>query len=148
MLTACNGYPRDADELTRHAAETGMRVGASHEPPYVRIAADGSVSGIDAALVEGFAREHGYRVTWVVDAHDELMRELSDAKLHAVVGGHQRDTPWKPKVGWSQPYHVREGGDGPMHARHIALPPGQPAWHLAVDRYLAERETARREHAR
>lgn len=148
LLSACDGYPRDADAMSHRASASGMRVGASHEPPYLRVAPDGTVTGSDALLMEGFAREHGYRLTWVTDAHDALMRELKDADLHAVVGGHREQSPWTPEVGWSQPFRVREGGDGPLHERRIALPPGQSAWHLAIDRYLLAHPGPQRESGR
>lgn len=142
LLAGCDGYPRDADDMTAKAAGAGMRVGASHDPPYVSVSPEGNVTGTEAALVERFARRHGYRVAWTTDAHDALMRDLEDAQLHAVIGGHHPDSPWKPKVGWSRTLYVREDGNGALHERHIALPPGQSAWHLAFDRYLVEREGA------
>ena len=137
-LTACDRYPRDADDATRRAAEEGLRIGASHDPPYVQVAADGAVTGREAALMQRFADAHGYRLTWVPGGHDALMRQLQHAQLHAVIGGHHRDSPWKPRVGWSQPLHLRASADAPLRERRIALPPGQSGWHLAFDRYLVQ----------
>ncbi len=139
FLGGCDDYPRDADDLSTQAAEQGMRVGASHDPPWV-VVAGGAVRGPEAELVERFAREQGYRLTWLPGGHDALMRDLQRARLHAVIGGHHRDSPWKPNVGWSQPLSLRAAGEGPMPERRIALPPGQSAWHLAFDRYLHEYE--------
>lgn len=141
-LSACDNYPRDTDDLTTQAAEQGMRVGASHDPPWLVVQADGSVSGPDADLVQRFADAHGYRLTWVPGSHDALMGDLERARLHAVAGGHHPDSPWKPKVGWSRPLGLRASRDGPMPERRIALPPGQSAWHLAFDRHLVEQEDA------
>ena len=141
-LSACDGYPRDADDMTTQAAEQAMRVGASHDPPWLLVQADGSVSGPEAAVVQRFAKAHGYRLTWLPGSHDALMGDLERARLHAVAGGHHPDSPWKPKVGWSRPLLLRASPDGPMPERRIALPPGQSAWHLAFDRHLAEREGA------
>lgn len=142
MLGACDGYPRDADAMTAKAAQRGMRVGASHDPPWLLLAADGTVGGPEAALVERFADAHGYALTWVPGGHDALMRDLARARLHAVAGGHHPDSPWKPDVGWSQPLRLRASPDGPMPERRIALPPGQSAWHLAFDRYLLAQDAA------
>ena len=142
LLAGCDGYPRDADDMTQKAADVGMYVGASHDPPYVRVSAEGEVTGTEVAPVERFANERGYRVIWATDAHDALMLDLENAQLHAVIGGHHPDSPWKPKVGWSRTLYLREGGNGALHQRRIALPPGQSAWHLAFDRHLVEREGA------
>lgn len=141
-LCACGAYPRDADGLSEQAAQRGMRVGVSADPPWVQVAADGSVSGPEAELVQRFADAHGYRLAWVPGGHDALMGELERSRLHAVIGGHDPDSPWKPMVGWSRPLGLRAPADGPMPERRIALPPGQSRWQLAVDTYLVDREHA------
>ena len=143
LLTGgCTDYPRDSDEMTRRATERGMRVGASHDPPWVVVDASGNVSGPEAALMLRFARAHGYRLAWVDGGHESLMRQLEHAQLHAVIGGHHRESPWQPRVGWSQPLQLRAADTGPMPERRIALPPGQSAWHLAIDRWLAGPDAA------
>ena len=141
LLAACDGYPRDSDGLTARAADAGMQVGASHDPPFVQVAADGTVSGPEVAVVQRYAQARGYRIVWAIGAHDALMAQLEDAKLHAVLGGHGPDTPWKPRVGWSHAFLLR--GDGALAERRIALPPGQSAWQLDFDRHLIEHEGAR-----
>lgn len=138
LLGGCDGYPRDSDDLTAQARERGMRVGASHDPPWLVVGTDSAVSGPEADLVRRFADAHGYRVRWIPGSHDALMADLEEARLHAVVGGHHPDSPWKPKVGWSRPLALRAASDGPMPERRVALPPGQPAWHLAFDRHVVE----------
>ena len=137
-----NAYAQSVAVAAADMIAQGMRVGASHDPPWLQVGADGTVSGPEAELMQGFADAQGYRLTWLPGSHDALMRDLQDARLHAVVGGHHPDSPWKPMVGWSQPLALRASADGPMPERRIALPPGQSAWHLAFDRYLAERENA------
>lgn len=141
-LSACDDYPRDADAMTTKAAQRGMRVGASHDPPWLLVGADGTVDGPEAVLVQRFADAHGYTLTWVPGGHDALMRDLARAHLHGVAGGHHPDSPWTPDVGWSRPLRMRAWADGPMPERRIALPPGQSAWHLAFDRYLLAQEAA------
>ncbi len=143
LLAACGPYPRDADHLSEQAASSAMRVGVSEDPPWVRVLPDGSVTGPEADLVQGYADAHGYRLEWVPGGHDTLMRELERARLHAVIGGHRPDSPWKPMVGWSLPLALRAAPDGPMPERHVALPPGQSAWHLSFDQYLVDQEQAR-----
>ena len=141
-LSACDDYPRDADDMTRQAGERAMRVGASHDPPWVVVSTDGTVGGPEAELVQRYADAQGYRLTWLPGGHDALMGDLERTRLHAVVGGHHPDSPWQPRVGWSRPLALRASPDGPMPERRVALPPGQPAWHLAFDRHVVEREAA------
>ena len=143
LLAGCGDYPRDADGATAQAAESGMRVGASHDPPWVVVGPDGSVSGPEADLVQRFAAARGERMDWVVDGHEALMLELERARLHAVVGGHHRTSPWKGKVGWSRPLPLAATAGTGAPERRIALPPGQSAWQLAFDRYLVAAEGAR-----
>ena len=142
-LTACHDYPRDADDMTAQAAGRGMRVGASHDPPWLVVLPDGTVGGPEADLLQRYADAHGYRLIWLPGSHDALMAELERAHLHAVAGGHHADSPWQAKVGWSRPLGLRASPDGPLPERRIALPPGQSAWHLAFDRYVAGRGDAR-----
>ena len=139
LLAGCDDYPRDADGLSAQAGEHGMRVGASHDPPWLVVGVDGSVSGPEAEVVRRFADAHGYRLRWMPGSHDALMVDLERARLHAVGGGHDPDSPWNPRVGWSRPLALRASDAGPMPERRIALPPGQCAWHLSFDRHLAGR---------
>jgi len=141
-LSACDDYPRDADDMTTQAAEQGMRVGASHDPPWLVVSGDGTVGGPEAELLQRYADAQGYRIIWIPGSHDALMGELERTHLHAVAGGHHPDSPWKPKVGWSRPLGLRASPDGPMPERRIALPPGQSRWQLAFDRHLVEHEGA------
>lgn len=143
LLAGCGAYPRDADGASAQAAEDGMHVGASHDPPWVRIGPGGSVGGPDAELMQRFAAARGYRLDWVVDGHDALMHDLERARLHAVVGGHRRGSPWEGKVGWSRALPQRAGDAVGLPERRVALPPGQSAWQLAFDRYLLAAEGAR-----
>lgn len=141
-LAACGDYPRDADDMTARAAGQGMRVGASHDPPWVLVGPDGDVTGPEPDFLQRYADAHSYRLHWIAGGHDALMRDLERAHLHAVVGGHHRKSPWVPKVAWSQPLHARPSDDAPMPERRIALPPGQSAWQLAFDTYLVGQEHA------
>ena len=142
LLAGCDQYPRDADDMTARATDAAMWVGASHDPPHVVVSASGAVTGEEAAVIERFADARGYRVEWMVRPNDGLMHALEQAHLHAVIGGHDRRSPWRSRVAWSRPRLVR-GRDGVLQERRIALPPGQSGWQLAFDRHLIEREHAR-----
>lgn len=136
-LTACDGYPRDTQGSTERARQT-MRVGVSHDPPFVEVRAGQAPSGTEVELVQAFAREHGYPIEWVEGGHDQLMTALLDNRLHLVAGGHDEDSPWTD-VGWSRAFVLRDP-EGGFARRRLALPPAENAWQLSVDRYLHARE--------
>ena len=132
LLTACGDYPRDPEGSLARAHETALRVGLSHDPPFVDLSR-GEPSGIEVDWIQRFAQARGMRVQWVVDGHDRLMYELLDFRLHIVAGGHHHDSPWQD-VSWSYP--VRHATADGMVERRFALPPGENAWQLAIDRQL------------
>ena len=135
-LAACGAYPRDTHDSSRRAREA-MRVGLSHDPPYIVAAAGAPPSGSEVALIEAFAKAHDLRVEWVVDGHESMMEDLVEHRLHMVAGGHAGRSPWT-EVGWSRKFLVPDA-EGHRAARRIALPPGENAWQLEVDRWLHAR---------
>lgn len=143
LVSACGAYPRDSDGMTQRASGQGMRVGASHDPPWLVVDADGRVSGPEAELLQAFAAAQGYRLRWQPGGHDALMRQLEHAELHAVVGGYDRKSPWKPRVAWSRPLRARASPHSPMPERRIGLPPGQSAWQLGLDTWLVRQAGTR-----
>ncbi len=133
LAAACGDYPRDAQDSTDRARDA-MQVGVSHDPPFVILRPGQRPTGSEVALVDAFARTYGWDVEWHADGHERLMTALRDARLHLVVGGHTADSPWGD-VGWSREIRLR-GADGRYARRRVALPPGESAWHLRVDRFL------------
>lgn len=138
-LVACGQYPRDAHDSSGRAKDA-LRVGLSHDPPYV-IATGGTPRGSEVELIEAFARAHRLRVDWVVGGHDTLMQALLDHRLHMIAGGHSDASPWGD-VSWSRTYHVDDARGRPA-SRRLALPPGENAWQLEVDRFLHARDRSR-----
>ncbi len=132
VLCACSDYPRDPEDSLARAHEHGLRVGLSHDPPFVDLSGR-EPAGIEVDWIRRFAHGRGMEVEWVVDGHDALMLELLDFRLHLVAGGHRRDSPWKD-ASWSLPVKIATA-DG-LVERRFALPPGENAWQLALDRQL------------
>lgn len=131
-LAGCGGYPRDAEGSLRRAHADALRVGLSHDPPFVDLSR-GEPAGLEVDWIRGFADTRGLRVEWVAGGHERLVRDLLAFRLHLVAGGHDEDSPWQD-VSWSLPAKWRTG-DG-LVERRFALPPGENAWQLAVDRQL------------
>ncbi|MDR6991663.1 ABC transporter substrate-binding protein [Luteimonas sp. 3794] len=127
-LAACGQYPRDTHDSSIRARDA-MRVGLSHDPPYVVATSNAAPSGPEVALIQAFADAHDLRVEWVIGGHEALMDDLLAHRLHMVAGGHTAQSPWTD-VSWSRKFLVFDA------ARRIALPPGENAWQLEVDRWL------------
>jgi polar amino acid transport system substrate-binding protein len=142
LLAGCGDYPRDAEGSTQRARTSAMRVGVSHDPPYVVLVHGAEPRGDDIARVRALARTQGARIEWVALGHERLMEDLLAFRLHLVAGGHVANSPWQPRVGWSRKWHARAGVDGPLHERRFALPPGENAWQLEVDRFLHDHDRA------
>ncbi|MFL6588098.1 MAG: ABC transporter substrate-binding protein [Luteimonas sp.] len=138
-LAACGQYPRDTHDSS-HRARESMRVGLSHDPPYVVVRPGADPVGPEVAVIQAFANAHDLRVEWVVDGHDAMMGDLVEHRLHMVAGGHTAQSPWTD-VSWSRRFVVPDARGRPA-TRRIALPPGENAWQLDVDRWLyAQRQS-------
>jgi Bacterial extracellular solute-binding proteins, family 3. len=103
LLAACDGYPRDPKGSLRAAQNQVLKVGASEFSPWVRWE-NGNATGIEAELVENFARSIGTRVEWITGSEGMLMTMLEAHELHLVVGGITADSPWKKRVALTRPY--------------------------------------------
>lgn len=139
LLTACEGFPQDAARSLERAHGSALQAGASHDPPWVIVAKDGTPSGPEIELVEALAASEGLRVEWTAGAHDQLMARLADFDLQVVAGGHRDGSPWEPDLGWSRAYALPVTGT-PRIDRRLALPPGENALQMTVDRWLAARQ--------
>jgi hypothetical protein len=73
---------------------------------------------------------------WVIDSPDGA-RELD-----LVIAGLKDDVPWRTEVAFSRPYFIAKVGDRTL--RHVvALPPGENAWLMRVDRHVYEHSDRR-----
>ncbi len=133
-VSGCGPYPRDPDGTSARVAGGVLRAGVSHDPPFVQ-SGGAEPTGADVELLVGFARRQGARVEWIARGHHELMEMLERRELDVVLGGHAAKSPWKQRVASSRPYQVTDAKGRPIE-RMMALPPGENAWLLAVDRYL------------
>lgn len=137
MAAGCGRFPRDAEGTLAQVERGVMRVGVSHDPPYVVLHDGAAPSGPECELIQALAQARKARIEWVHGGHDGLMRQVQHFELDMVIGGHHRDSPWQPEVSWSREYHLQDR-DG-LARRQLALPPGENAWQLAVDGFLFAR---------
>ena len=62
------------------------------------------MTGIEARLVRSWATRLGARIEWVEGAETSLIEALRFRQLDLVIGGLTDDTPWRSRVGMSQPF--------------------------------------------
>lgn len=132
-FAACD-LPRDPrDTLARVAMDT-MRVGYIVDPPWVHAGPDGPV-GIEPTLVQEFADRVRAEVAWQAGTEEELMRRLSSYELDLVIGGITRANAWGREVTLTMPYYGF-GHDLRSNQHVFAVPPGENAWLVHLERFL------------
>jgi polar amino acid transport system substrate-binding protein len=138
LLSACD-FPSDAAG-TLDRVEGGMlRVGVTVNAPWVA-AVDGEPGGLEPDLVRQLARNLSAEIDWVQSSEATLVRLLRDREIDLLIGGLTEDSPWGSEVGFTQPYARASSGPGrPSEAHVMAVPPGESAFALALDRFLQAR---------
>lgn len=139
LLSGCATLPRDPDgSLERIRAERVLRVGAS--PSEGRVAlAEGRVTGPEADLAVGFAREQGAEVTWIPGGEEGLVTAMEDGQVDLLIGGLSDQTPWSDRVSVTRPY--AEAQQGEHRVKHVmAVPLGENALLVALETYLDRRK--------
>lgn len=118
MLTAC-GAPRDPEGTWAAAHSSGLRIGVAAPDT-------DSIHKDEVATARRFAAAHDLEVTFIHASESELVRQLKRMDIHLIVGGFDRQTPWREEVGTTRPL-------GPQ--RHVVLVPS------GENRLLVELET-------
>jgi hypothetical protein len=127
VMLGCD-LPRDPLRTLERARGGELRVGVSEDPPLL-VRRGEEAAGEEADLIRGFASRIGARVRWVWGAEEKHLAMLEHHQLHLVAGGLTRSTPWMKKVAVTRPYREE---------RVLAAPPGENAFLLELERYLAE----------
>jgi len=146
LASACGEpFPRDPGDTTRRVQSSGvMRVGVTEHPPWVERGPDGAAAGLEVRLVLELARRNGARVEWTWGQLEALFAGLLERELDLVVGGIDADSPWKERIGLTEPWRTRSEGSGVpstslQRARYpsqvvLAVPAGENRWLGEVDR--------------
>lgn len=133
LLSACD-LPRDPEHTLDRVQGGVMRVGLIEHPPWVD-RADAEPDGVEVTLIRQFAKELDAEIRWIRGPEADLMRALQHAELDAVIGGLTRSTPWRREnIGFTRPYY--------RGRTVIAIPPGENAWLMRMERFLRNREGA------
>jgi polar amino acid transport system substrate-binding protein len=134
-LPSC-GLPRDSDHTLERVRGGELRVGVTEHVPWVTVH-DDRMDGIEPRLIEELARGLGARAVWRRGAESEILEALHRRELDIVAGGLTDDSPWKGQVALTHPYFT-DTATG--RARVLAVAPGENAFLVHVERFLAPRE--------
>lgn len=140
LLTGCAAhYPADPHGTLDDVSGGVLRVGISHNEPFVSVAGP-APSGLEVELVEDYARTLGAEVAWTRAGEEELVDQLEHGQLDLLVGGLTDRTPWKEKVGITLPYMQTVDEFGRTEKHVMAVRKGENAFLLELDEFLQSRE--------
>ena len=130
VLTACDDYPKDPGGTLERARGSVFRAGLVENPPWA-MREDGRARGSEVELVERFAASLDATVEWSDLSGHQALRALKEQNLDIVVGGFVEGDPWRAEVGFTRPYI-------PDTKHVMAVPNGENAWLVALERFLKE----------
>lgn len=140
LLSGCiePDFPRDPEGTLLRATGGELRVGVSENPPHTEVADDGSVSGEEVEIIEGWAESIGAEVVWSDGAESVLMEQLKLREIDILVGGLSSDSPWTTHAALTRPYAEVTGPDGKPRKLVVAVSMGENALQSSLERYLVE----------
>ena len=141
LALAC-GLPRDPESTLEHVRGGTLRVGFVVDTPWVTAAEQGA-GGVEGAIVAELARGLGARVSWTHASETPLLTALHDGDLDLVIAGLTKESPWAAKASFTRPYYVDTTvveGERTEVPHVVAVPPGENAWQVHVERVLESRK--------
>jgi polar amino acid transport system substrate-binding protein len=133
-LAGCGQFPKDPDKTLTKARSAPLRVGYSHNPPWV-VKTGTEPGGIEPALIKAFANRRQLRIEWINDSEQDLMQQLENRKLHLVISGLLHDSPWTQRISVTRPYLEQE-----KKKRVMGIIKGENAFILALEKFLFSQE--------
>jgi ABC-type amino acid transport substrate-binding protein len=121
-----------------HVRGQTLRVGVSHNPPWTDVLAAKEPQGVEADMVREIAKALDARIEWQPGGEMDLMQKLERFEIDLVIGGLTLDTPWKDRVGLTQPHTETKDA-----ASVFATPPGENQWIVFLDREIERIKTER-----
>ena len=103
LATACDSAPKDPEGTLERISGGVMRVGVTASDPWV-ILEGAEPSGVEVALVEGFAAEMDAEIEWVSGSEEELFGALKHGEIDLVIGGLSSRSPFAKEAALTHPY--------------------------------------------
>ncbi|GER23084.1 ABC transporter substrate-binding protein [Zafaria cholistanensis] len=141
LLTGCGiSIPADPEGTLERVRDGHLRVGVSTNAPWAETRDGAEPAGIEPDLVRKFAATLPARIQWSEGGEQKLVDELKRGNLDIVLGGLTKDTPWAEKVAVTAPYAEATDEHGETHKHVMATPPGENAFLLELEKFLARQE--------
>lgn len=141
LLAGCGmSLPTDPEGTLDRVRDGQLRVGVSTNAPWTETFDEAEPAGIEPDLVRRFAATLNARIQWSEGGEQKLVDELERGNLDIVVGGLTKDTPWTEKVAVTAPYAEAVDRHGETHQHVMAAPPGENAFLLELEGFLARQE--------
>lgn len=139
VAAGCQGsFPADTQGTLDRATGGELRVGIAENPPWTQVAPDGTVSGTEVELLEGYATTIDAEIRWVPAGENTLAAQMRNGELDLVIGGLAADVPWTSQIALTRPYTTAEGPGGAPVDLVMGVRPGENALLVDLERYLAE----------
>lgn len=125
ILFSCNpsDFPRDPEKTLEDVKGNILKVGFSKNPPYI--------PGLQTELVEKFADSLDAKVEWIEEPEQKIFEDLEADKIHMVIGGFSKESPWKDRVALTRPYLTKDGSE-----LVFAVMNGENAFLVRLERFL------------
>ena len=142
-LVGCGTVPADTEGTTERVRGGVLRVGLTHNPPWVDATDPAVPRGTEAGLVEELAAALDAEPEWTTGSEAALVTALHEGRLDLVAGGFTDDTPWSQQVAMTVPYIEERDGSG-RTLKHVLLTrAGENRFLTTVEQFLAEQEGTR-----
>jgi len=102
ILISCS-FPHDSKESWKKAQTKGLVVGVIDNPPFATKQNDTFV-GSEIQYINQFAKNNKLQISFYSASASKLMEGLKNYEYSLVIGGIEKNTPWKSEIGLSKPY--------------------------------------------
>lgn len=142
-MVACSGhYPADPDGTLDRVSGGVLRVGVSHQPPWV-VTSDGGEAdpeGVEVDLIEEYAATLDAEIEWHAGGEEHLVSRLAEQELDMVIGGLTDASPWESDAALTTSYVESVGVDGSTNKHVMAVQMGENAFMTSLERFLLEQD--------
>lgn len=140
IAAGCGKFPKDPEKTFAKVENGILKVGITHHPPFTIVKDSGNYAGNEVELVKHFARAVNSKIEWIHLTEEELFHRLKNHEIDLIIGGITDKSPWKKHAGFSVPYLKMD-----KNSYVMAVPPGENAFLMRLDRFLIHRKAARRD---